>query len=65
MQIFVVGSQRALQWQFLGIKYINERGELATTYSSTGSFSLISGLKYQTLGNEANYILGKFYYFKL
>ena len=45
MQIFVVGSQRALQWQFLGIKYINDRGELASTYSSTGSFSRVSGLK--------------------
>ena len=47
MQIFVVGSQHALQWQFLDIKYINEIRELASTHSSTGSFSLISDLKFE------------------
>jgi hypothetical protein len=47
VKIFVNGSQRPLQGQFLGIKYINERGELANTRSSTGSFSLISGFKFE------------------
>ena len=60
MQIFDVGSQRALQWQFLVIKYINERGELASTYSSTGLFSLILGLKFELWKMNRTTLLGNF-----